>query len=213
MSLAITNATIVVLAPHTDDGELGAGGSIAKWLEAGNDVHYVAFSACENLQVPPDPPDLLRHECAAATQSLGLDEQHLRILDFEARHLARDRQRVLDEMVTLNSSLKPDLVLVPSSHDSHQDHYVVSVEAHRAFKRTRILGYEVPWNNFHFDVSAFVTIDERHVQSKWNALTHYRSQERRSYMTHDYVQAQARFRGVQAGVEYAEAFQIIRWYL
>ena len=39
--------TILVLAPHTDDGELGAGGSIARWADEGHDIHYVAFSACQ----------------------------------------------------------------------------------------------------------------------------------------------------------------------
>ena len=38
---------ILVLAPHTDDAELGAGGSMAKWLEAGVDLHVAVFSTAE----------------------------------------------------------------------------------------------------------------------------------------------------------------------
>ena len=37
----------LVLAPHTDDGEFGCGGTIAKMIESGVEVHLAAFSACE----------------------------------------------------------------------------------------------------------------------------------------------------------------------
>lgn len=37
----------LVLAPHTDDGELGAGGTLAKMIEAGVEVYYAAFSTAE----------------------------------------------------------------------------------------------------------------------------------------------------------------------
>ena len=40
---------ILVLAPHTDDGEFGCGGSIARFASEGNEVHYVAFSAAERF--------------------------------------------------------------------------------------------------------------------------------------------------------------------
>lgn len=41
--------TVLVLAPHTDDGEFGCGGSIAKFVRQGARVVYVAFSAAEQL--------------------------------------------------------------------------------------------------------------------------------------------------------------------
>ena len=39
--------TVLVLAPHTDDGEFGCGGSIAHFVKTGYRVVYVAFSAAE----------------------------------------------------------------------------------------------------------------------------------------------------------------------
>lgn len=213
MTLALQNATILVLAPHTDDGELGAGASLLRWGQEGNSVHYVAFSACETIQPPDRDPAILRHECAAATKALGIPAENLTILDFEVRHFARDRQLLLDEMVRLNATLQPDLVLVPSTDDTHQDHATVTAEARRAFKRTRMLGYEVPWNNFRFDVTGFVALDAAACEAKCQALQHFASQSDRPYMRRQYVEAQLRFRGVQAGVEFAEAFQILRWYL
>lgn len=212
MTLDLSDATILVLAPHTDDGELGAGASIAKWCRTGNRVFYVAFSACETIQ-ESEPADILRVECSRATQVLGVESDRLTILDFEVRHFARDRQTVLDTMVRLNSSLRPDLVLIPSSDDTHQDHSVVSDEARRAFKRTRMLGYEAPWNNFRFETTAFVDVDSGDAERKVKALACFESQRGRPYMTELYQRSQLRFRGVQAGVEFAEAFQVLRWYL
>ena len=46
---------ILVLAPHTDDGEFGCGGSVARFLEEEKEVYYVAFSTAEE-SVPPDMP-------------------------------------------------------------------------------------------------------------------------------------------------------------
>lgn len=212
MSLELHGATILVLAPHTDDGELGAGASIAKWSRTGNAVHYVAFSACETIQ-PREPIDVLRRECEAATAILGIHPENLTIFDFEVRHFDRDRQLVLDSMVELSRSLAPDLVLIPSSDDTHQDHFVVSGEARRAFKRTRMLGYEAPWNNYRFETSAFVSVSASDMESKISALSEFETQRDRPYMNRSYQEAQLRFRGVQAGVDFAEAFQMIRWYL
>ena len=45
--MLIVPKRILVLAPHTDDAELGAGGSMTKWLEAGVDLHVAVFSTAE----------------------------------------------------------------------------------------------------------------------------------------------------------------------
>ena len=46
---------ILVLAPHTDDGELGCGAAIARFVEQGAEVHYVAFSTAKE-SVPKGMP-------------------------------------------------------------------------------------------------------------------------------------------------------------
>lgn len=210
--MEFTKGRILVLAPHTDDGELGAGASMSRWIREGNEVHYVAFSACETTQ-SLEPRDLLRYECLNATKRLGLESSQVRVLDFEVREFARERQRVLDVMVELSQELEPDLVLVPSLHDTHQDHFVVADESRRAFKRTRMLGYEAPWNNFQFDTTAFASFEEVDLAAKTAALAEFESQAHRPYMNPQYIESASRFRGVQAGVEFAEAFQVLRWYL
>ena len=41
---------ILVISPHTDDGELGCGGSIAKFVDEGKEVFYAALSTCEKSE-------------------------------------------------------------------------------------------------------------------------------------------------------------------
>lgn len=202
--------TILVLAPHTDDGELGAGGSIARWASEGHDIHYVAFSDCRTALLDGS---VLRREVAAATKVLGIAPEQLRVLDFEVRLFSRDRQEILQAMVDLNSELSPDLVLMPSLDDLHQDHSVVAQEGLRAFKRTSILAYEIAWNSVSFQTSCFVTLDGTHVQAKLDALDCYQSQSGRPYADPDFLRSQVRYHGVQAGVTYAEMFDVKRWFL
>lgn len=202
---------VLILAPHVDDGEFGCGGTIAKLIEEGWEAHYVAFSRCSKSLPPELPPDTLVNEVAAATELLGIRPQHLRVLDYEVRCFPEVRQQILEEMVALKADVKPDLVFMPSNHDTHQDHQQIAQEGFRAFKTTRMLGYEMPWNNLQFETTAFTILHERHVQKKVEALHCYASQAGRFYATGDFVRSLARTRGIQIAREYAEAFQVFRW--
>ncbi len=201
----------LVLAPHTDDGEFGCGGTIARLVDEGGEVAYVAFSAAEKAVPKEFPEDVLRKEVREATAALGIPPERLHIGAFEVREFPRRRQEILDWMIRLRDEIAPDAVFLPSSHDLHQDHAQVHAEGLRAFKGTTMLGYEVPWNNLVFETTAFVRLDDRHVDRKIAALACYRSQARRPYADEESLRAQVRLRGTQAGCRWAETFQVIRW--
>jgi LmbE family N-acetylglucosaminyl deacetylase len=114
-------------------------------------------------------------------------------------------------MVKLQEQLAPDMVFLPSTDDTHQDHQTVSAEGFRAFKRTTIFGYELPWNNLTFTTGAFVALSEEQLSRKVLALEQYKSQAGRCYATADYIRNLANVRGTQIGIRFAEAFQAIRW--
>ena len=204
---------VLILAPHIDDGELGCGGTIAKLVEGGDEVHYVALSAAEK-SVPPDmPKDCLRREVKQATQVLGIEPQNLVILNYGVRDFPLHRQEILDDLIRLQREIKPHLVLLPAFHDIHQDHITVAAEGLRAFKTTTMLGYELPWNNLTFNTTAFVFLEDRHIDCKVKAMACYASQRGRRYSDDDFIRSLARARGIQIGAEYAEAFEVIRWVL
>ncbi|MDA7918013.1 PIG-L family deacetylase [bacterium] len=203
--------TVLVLAPHTDDAEFGCGGTIAKLLSNGIEVHCVAFSACKQSVLPQFPPDILITEVKAASKILGLKDENLWLYDYPVREFGFNRQSILDDMINLRTKIKPDLVFMPSVNDLHQDHQTIATEGLRAFKFSSILAYEVPWNNFSFNTSSFVMLDEQFVVTKIEALKKYKSQEHRSYANEEFVRSLARTRGVQIGAKFAESFDVIRW--
>ncbi len=204
---------VLVLAPHTDDGELGAGGTISKLIENNAEVFYVAFSTAEDSVPAHLPKDILKTEVKAATKALGIKPENLIIYDYKVRNLNYRRQDILENLITLRAQIKPDLVLMPSLHDIHQDHLTIAQEGLRAFKTTTIMGYELIWNNLTFNTTSFVNLERRHVEKKSQALTMYDSQKGRDYISEDFIFALARTRGVQIGTEYAESFEVVRWIL
>jgi LmbE family N-acetylglucosaminyl deacetylase len=201
---------VLVLAPHTDDGELGAGGFIARLAESGASVHYLAFSIAEESVPDGFQKDILATEVINATSRLGIDSSRVYVKRYPVRRLSDHRQEILEDIISYRKSIKPDLVLLPSTTDIHQDHKTVCEEGVRAFKNTTILGYELIWNNLEFHAQCGVRLEEKHIESKINALREYNSQGKRDYLSEDFIRSQARTRGVQFGAQYAEAYQVIR---
>lgn len=203
---------VLVLSPHPDDGELGAGGTIARFVEEGREVYYIAFSTCE-VSIPNGfAKDVMKVECQKSTGQLGIPPDNLTMLDYEVRTFPAHRQQILQYLVDFNERIKPDLTLVPSSNDTHQDHQTIHYEALRAFKKTSsIWGYEHPWNNLTFTTDILVKLDERHLAKKIDALKHYQSQDYRPYLDKQYITALAYTRGTQVNCSYAETFELVRF--
>ena len=205
----LQNKKVVVLAPHTDDGELGAGGTISRLIRSSSLVRYVAFSTAEESVPKGFPKDILKTEVRDATKRLGIDESDLTILNFPVRKLNYHRQEILEALIELRKE-EFDIVFVPCLNDIHQDHSTIAQEALRAFKNTTILGYELIWNNLSFNTTCFIELEEEDIRNKVNALAAYKSQNKRDYMSEDFIFSLAKTRGVQSGKKYAEAFEVIR---
>lgn len=209
----IKRDVVLVLAPHTDDGELGCGGTIARFVEEGKLIYYAAFSTAAESVPPPLPNNILETEVREATRILGIPEQNLFLFNYQVRKLEYQRQEVLEDMIKLKRLIDPEIVFLPCANDLHQDHITVYNEGLRAFKNCTVLGYELPWNNITFHTRHFVFLKERHVAKKFEALRCYCSQAKRHYVNKDFIYGLARTRGVQLGTQFAEAFDVIRWVL
>ncbi|HTY90746.1 MAG TPA: PIG-L family deacetylase [Methanocella sp.] len=202
---------VLILSPHTDDGEISAGGAIVRFIEEGKDVFYVAFSSCEKSVEKNFPGDILKKECKLATGVLGIDNSDNILLDYEVREFPHLRQEILEDMIKLKKDICPDLVITPSSFDTHQDHQVIYNETLRAFKKSAsIFGMEHPWNNLNFRTDIFIELNEAQVMKKIDALKQYTSQNKKDYFDEKYLRAHLFTRGMNIGVKYAEVFECIR---
>jgi len=89
------------------------------------------------------------------------------------------------------------------------------MEGMRAFKHLTVLGYELPWNNITFDAQAFMSLERKHIDIKFNTMQCYESQTAlgRTYFEREFLEGWARMRGIQIKVPFAEAFELmrIRW--
>lgn len=201
----------LVLAPHTDDGEFGCGATLAKLVEEGVEVYYVAFSSCEQSVPEGFPSDVLVKEVKRATAKLGIKPENVKVLEYEVRKFNYSRQDILEDLIAFRRDIDPDLIFIPSTNDIHQDHSVIAVEAMRAFKNRKILSYELPWNNFEFSMDCFIVVEDRHLNKKIESIKEYESQAGiRPYASEEFLRSLSMVRGIQIGKKYAEVFEVKR---
>ncbi len=203
---------ILLLSPHTDDVEIGAGGFVARMQSS--DLHefrWIVFSRCSE-SLPADwPPDTLECEFKSAAYVLGVTD--IRVLGYAVRSFSAQRQEILENLIDTGRDFCPDLVVAPCVDDLHQDHATIAAEALRAYKNfATVLGYEQPWNTIQFAARVLVRISGSDLERKCQAISKYTSQVvmGRPYVERDSVVAWARARGSQCGCEYAEAFELLR---
>ncbi len=205
---------ILILSPHTDDAELGCGGSIIKFIEEGNEILWCVFSIAEDSLPDDHPKDTLKNEFLEVCSKLKLKESQFNIYNYGVRRLDEHRQDILEILVKIKNEFAPDLVIGPSLNDYHQDHSVIANEMIRAFKTTAsIICYELPWNHMNFTNQMFIRLQKRNIDKKIELLSSYKSQiiKNRKYFSNEFIYGLAKTRGIQINQDYAEAFEVIRW--
>jgi len=198
---------VLCLAPHKDDECLGCGGTLLRC----DTLHIMYFN-----DVHPDVPQKKYNEEAENVKvALGCTTSYSKY-----RKVNRlDQFPVADFITEIEDTInefKPTTVLVPFT-SYNQDHRVVvdaaitAVRIHdRNFIVRNVLFYEQPETHTPayaaFVQSFFVPIG---IEAKLALFRIYESQQR-GHRTEDHLKALAIFRGMQAGVPYAEAFMPMR---
>lgn len=196
---------ILCLAPHADDAEISSGGTISRFLREGKEVFVIVFSEAFDDREHTKLGELYR-----AMEELSVPKKNLFVYNFKDRELSKDRQDILDIMVEIKKIIEPDLILLPSPEDMHQDHQVVAQEGLRAFKDISIWGYEYPWNLLVFKTTCFVKLEEEDLEKKIKALAQYKSQQYREYFNPEVIKGWALTRGIACKSRYAESFEVLR---
>jgi LmbE family N-acetylglucosaminyl deacetylase len=198
---------VLILSPHTDDAEIGMGGTMARLVEDGHRLKHVVFSLCSENIPGGFGDDATLREFEASSTMLGIDFE---VFDFKVRRFSDNRQDILDALIKLRKSFTPDIVFIPSHNDIHQDHSVVHSEALRAFKHSSIYGYEMIWNNMADAPNCFVSLNYGHITIKNEIVAQYKSQQHRRYTNGFFLESMADVRGLQCGCDYAEGFYTYR---
>lgn len=209
----ITGKRILVLSAHTDDAELGCGGTIHKLSTMDNHIRHLAFSTvCRGRMHDKMAVKKYRTEFHKAAAILKINDRS--VYDFPMREFPKCRQEILELLCLQNVQYCPDIVFVHCPNDTHQDHKTLSEEAFRAFKTVTLLGYELPWNNIKFNNILFSILKLEDVKKKTLAISQYVSQRHiYPYMSENKIEALALSRGMQIHEEYAETFEVMRWVL
>jgi LmbE family N-acetylglucosaminyl deacetylase len=206
----ITN--ILFLSPHTDDVELGCGGTISRLIREGKNIWVAIFSICDDSLPEGYKPGSLKDECINSLVSLGVPLDNIIFFNYKVRYFNYERQSILENLVNLKRKINPDMVFLPSVDDYHQDHKTIADESIRCFKNNcTLLSYELIWNNTGFKNQIYFVLNETDINNKFLSLKNYKSQSHRNYFSNDFIKSLATVRGIQNGVNYAESFEVIRF--
>jgi LmbE family N-acetylglucosaminyl deacetylase len=217
---------LMVIAPHADDAEIGAGGYIAKRSDQGWDVFVVVATIGEiwNLHLKRKVSKEERiEELEASLDVLGTAEYSILKPDYDSRLHLVPAGELVGELDRCIDDFKPVEVLIPlpSSHQDHETMYRICVAACRPnpSKHTPMLiaAYEYPASGWgaangseHGGMYVDITGD---MDRKMASLSCYKSQlfrtENDCISVHG-AEALARLRGIEAGFKYAEKFTILR---
>lgn len=195
---------ILFIGSHTDDVELACGGTISRLISEGKEVFYLALSTCHE-------PVRLEHECRVSCETLGIKPENVIIQHFEVRNFPNLRQIILQYLIDLNAKHNFDTVFTHSAKDTHQDHSTVAEETLRAFRKSTILAYELPWNINMSRCNAFFELTDMQLTAKINALYCYHSQADREYMKENFIKSWGVINGIKCNADYAEPFEVIRF--
>jgi LmbE family N-acetylglucosaminyl deacetylase len=196
--------SVLCLGAHSDDIEIGAGGTLLSWLDQGIrlDVHWCVLSGVDERgrEAKASAADFL---AAAAGRSVE-------IMKFRDGFFPEQGDQIKVWFEGLKDRVNPDVILTHRQDDAHQDHRQVSRLVWNTFRDHLVLEYEIPkWDgdmgrpNFYVPVSASV------MQRKLDLLmTHFGSQRSKQWFDAETFLGLARLRGMEcrADERYAEAF-------
>lgn len=228
---AVPSRALAVYA-HPDDPEVSCGGTLARWADAGAEVHVVVVGRGDKGSSDPavDPDELAERraaEVAAAGTVLGLAGHHLLgVPDGEIDNTRELRAR----LVALVRAVRPDAVVCPDPtavffgrrYFNHRDHREVGWATLDAVAPAAASPHYFPdagpahqveavYLSGSLEADTWVDIGAV-VDRKAEALLCHESQlgETGEWLR-QVVRQRAEEAGRQAGVDYAEGFRLLRF--
>ena len=198
---------VLAIGAHPDDIEFGCGATLLRYREEGCRTYGLVLSAGE-LGITGGGVAERIQEARRSARVLALTE--LTVLDFPDTRLHSRKEEIRRAIEEKLSELRPDIIFTHNPIDVHTDHKT-AFEATREAARgaCTLLTYENPNTPPEFNPNYYVDIDD-YLEDKIAALSLHNSQSGKDYTNPEVVRASAAFRGNQARVKAAEAFEAVR---
>jgi len=197
---------VVAFGAHPDDLEVGAGGLLARLAAQGVQVMAAVVSL----------PSLIAERTKEAVRGAGILGARLAILNPDKACRVEDipMHQIVAQMDTLINDVRPDLVITHSAHDMHWDHSLVNRATVSALRRwpcnllAYVSSYEMNAQNSTRTVGqCFADISDT-IERKVEAIAAHETQLAK--MDLESTRDLARAMGRLAGVQYAEAYEVLR---
>jgi LmbE family N-acetylglucosaminyl deacetylase len=195
---------ILCLGAHSDDIEIGIGGTLLKLAEQvpGLEICWVVFSA----------PGLRADEASRSANDFlaGVANKQVRIGSFRESYFPSEWPSIKDWFEQIKAKFDPDVVFTHYRDDRHQDHRVLADLAWNTFRNHLILEYEIlKYDGDLGSPNTFMPLSEQLCARKIELLLkHFKTQSTKHWFTSDTFQAMHRIRGIEcaSATGRAEAF-------
>tara|TARA_B100000780_G_scaffold256355_1_gene205486 strand:+ start:65 stop:739 length:675 start_codon:yes stop_codon:yes gene_type:complete len=215
---------VLILSPHADDEILGCGGFISKYSKQNYHINVLVLTnankGAPEIYTPKEIKEL-RIESKIANNFIGTKQlffENLPAINLN-NYPVYKITNIIDKYIV---DINPEIVLIPSPNDIHDDHKIIFKAAKVAMRPNKIsnlrkiLSYEVlsetEWNEDgkSFNPNYFVRLKKSDIDNKVKAFLKYKSQVKKlpHPRSKEAIVNLSRVRGGQAFVEYAEAFKV-----
>ena len=195
---------VLCLGAHSDDIEIGCGGTILRLLAQRRNVEvkWVVFAA--------SPDRRLEAEKSAEIFLKEAVKKEIVVTDFKESFFPYIGSEIKEYFEELKRTISPDVVFTHFRDDLHQDHRLISELTWNTFRDHVILEYEiVKYDGGLGSPNLFVHLSEEVCAEKIKyVMENFQSQRSHQWFTEETFRAILRLRGVESNAleQYAEAF-------
>jgi LmbE family N-acetylglucosaminyl deacetylase len=195
---------VLVVGAHPDDIEIACGAAMARMHDTGHLIWGLVMTQGERGGDSTVRPG----EARKGATFLGLDQ--VRVGNFPDTRLSEQATAMIAAIEEQIAACKPDMIFTHSLHDLHQDHRAVHEATLRAARNhDTIFCYESPSVTQEFVPTFFVDVGS-YIDVKIESIKEHWDQRGKPYVQSERVKGVAVFRGGQAKLRYAEAFEVVR---
>ena len=195
---------LLAIGAHSDDIEIGAGGTILRLISEGlvEQVRWIVLSATAEREAEA--------RAGATAFTNGVGQVDVIVRQFRDGFFPYLGTVVKDFFEEHKASFEPDLILTHRREDLHQDHRLVGELTWNTYRSHFIAEYEIPkYDTDPATPNLYVSLSEAICDRKVELLgATFTSQAGRPWFDPDLFRAQLRLRGMECRSEsrFAEAF-------